>query len=129
MKADLMVRRRPKNLNLMTIWLPLPALVSIMHRISGALLFLVLPLLLRLWQQSLGSPEGYAATLQQLHQPLARLLILILTWAFLHHACAGLRHLALDAHWGLKLPFARASSASVLVISGLLTLLAAVRLW
>ena len=100
-----------------------------MHRISGALLFLVLPLLLRLWQQSLVSPEGYAATLQLLHQPLTKLLILVLTWAFLHHACAGLRHLALDAHLGLKLQFARASSITVLVISGLLTLLAAVRLW
>jgi succinate dehydrogenase / fumarate reductase cytochrome b subunit len=54
---------------------------------------------------------------------------LILIWAYLHHACAGMRHLALDARWGLKLPFARASSSCVLVISGLLTLLAAVWLW
>ena len=124
-----MAQRRPKNLNLMTIRLPLPALVSIMHRVSGALLFLVLPLLLRLWQQSLSSSEGYAATAAVLHRPLTKLLILILIWAFLHHACAGMRHLALDARWGLKLPFARASSSCVLVISGLLTLLAAVRLW
>jgi len=124
-----MAKSRPKNLNLMTIRLPLPALVSIMHRVSGALLFLVLPLLLRLWQQSLSSPEGYAATLQLLHHPATKLLILILIWAYLHHACAGLRHLALDARWGLKLPFARASSSCVLVISGLLTSLAAVRLW
>lgn len=129
MKANLMAQRRPKNLNLLTIRLPLPALVSIMHRISGALLFLVLPLLLWLWQQSLSSPEGYVATLQLLHHPVAKLLILILIWAYLHHACAGLRHLALDARWGLKLPFARASSTCVLVISGLLTLLAAIRLW
>jgi len=122
-------RSRPKNLNLTTIRLPLPALISILHRISGVLLFLVIPGLLWLWQSSLASAEGYAAVLQLLHHAIVRLVLLVLIWVYLYHACAGLRHLALDARLGLELPFARASSVGVLVISGLLTLYAGARLW
>jgi succinate dehydrogenase / fumarate reductase, cytochrome b subunit len=124
-----MTRRRPKNLKLTSIRLPLPALISILHRISGALLFLVIPLLLWLWQQSLASVEGYVATLQLLHHPIPKLLMLVLIWAFMHHACAGLRHLVLDTHWGHRFSFARASSAGVLFIGGLLTVIAGVWLW
>jgi hypothetical protein len=54
-------RSRPKNLNLLTIRLPIPALVSIMHRVSGAFLFLLLPGLLWLLAQSLASAESYGA--------------------------------------------------------------------
>ncbi len=124
-----MARSRPKNLNLMTIRLPLPALISILHRLSGLLLFLVLPVLLWLWQLSLNSAEGYAAVSQLLHHPIVKLTLLLLMWAFLHHACAGLRHLALNARLGLKLPIARASSIGVLAISSLLTLYAGICLW
>lgn len=86
-------------------------------------------MLLWLWQLSLVSTEGYAAALQLLHHSIAKLVLLLLIWAYLCHACAGLRHLALDARWGFKLSFARASSVGVLVISGLLTLYAGVLLW
>ncbi|BCM24997.1 succinate dehydrogenase, cytochrome b556 subunit [Methyloradius palustris] len=124
-----MAAKRPKNLNLFTIRLPLPALVSIMHRASGAFLFLLLPLLLLLFQQSLASPDSYAEVHTLLKTPLFRLIYLLIIWAYLHHALAGLRHLALDAHLGLNLRFARASSMSVLIVSGVLTVLMAFLLW
>jgi succinate dehydrogenase / fumarate reductase cytochrome b subunit len=124
-----MAKKRPKNLNLMTIRLPLPALVSIMHRVSGAFLFLILPVLLWLLQQSLSSVESYQQAQQFLHHAVVKLLCLLVVWAFMHHACAGLRHLGLDAHLGLKLNFARASSQAVLIVSGILTLLIGVWLW
>jgi succinate dehydrogenase / fumarate reductase cytochrome b subunit len=124
-----MAAKRPKNLNLFTIRLPLPALVSIMHRASGAFLFLLLPLLLLLLQQSLASSDSYAEVHALLKTLLFRLIYLLIIWAYLHHALAGLRHLALDAHWGLNLRFARASSMSVLIISGVLTVLMAFLLW
>jgi len=124
-----MAAKRPKNLNLFTIRLPLPALVAIMHRASGAFLFLLLPLLLLLLQRSLVSPDSYAQVHALLKTPFLRLIYLLIIWAYLHHALAGLRHLALDAHWGLNLRFARASSMSVLVISGLLTVLMVFLLW
>ncbi len=124
-----MANKRPKNLNLFTIRLPLPALVSIMHRISGAFLFLLLPLLLWLLQQSLSSPQRYATAHDVLQTLPARLVYIVLIWAYLHHALAGMRHLAMDAHWGLNLAFARASSKAVLAVSGALTVLMAYLLW
>ncbi len=122
-------RNRPKNLNLLTIRLPIPALVSIMHRVSGAFLFILLPVLLWVLHQSLASAESYHSAQAVLHHPLAKLTCLAVVWAYLHHACAGIRHLALDAHYGLRLNYARATSRAVLVISGLLTLRMGIWLW
>ena len=120
---------RPKNLNLLTIRLPIPALVSIMHRVSGAFLFLLLPLLLWVLHLSLATDSSYEQAQAVLHHPLVKLICLMVTWAYLHHACAGIRHLALDAHYGLRLNYARATSRAVLIISGLLTLRMGVWLW
>ncbi len=120
---------RPKNLNLLTIRLPVPALVSIMHRVSGAFLFMLLPFLLWVLHLSLSSAESYQTAQSVLSHPIIKLICLVVTWAYLHHACAGIRHLALDAHYGLRLNYARATSRAVLIISGLLTLRMGVWLW
>lgn len=120
---------RPKNLNLLTIRLPVPALVSIMHRVSGAFLFMLLPFLLWVLQLSLSSAESYQTAQSVLSHPIIKLICLAVTWAYLHHACAGIRHLALDAHYGLRLNYARATSRAVLIISGLLTLRMGIWLW
>ena len=122
-------RNRPKNLNLLTIRLPIPALVSIMHRVSGAFLFLLLPLMLWVLHQSLANTQSYQLALDVLHHPLIKVICLLVIWAYLHHACAGIRHLALDAHYGLRLNYARATSRAVLIISGLLTLRMGIWLW
>ncbi len=115
---------RPKFLALHLIRLPLPGFVSILHRISGALLFLALPLLLWLLQQSLHSLEP-----PPLQSSAGKLLLLVLLWAFLHHFCAGIRFLAQDLHAGIKLSHARATSTLVLAVSLVLTALLGVRLW
>lgn len=122
-------RNRPKNLNLLTIRLPIPALVSIMHRVSGAFLFMLLPGLLWVLAQSLSNTDSYDLAQTVLHHPVVKLICLMVTWAYLHHACAGIRHLALDAHYGLRLNYARATSRAVLIISGLLTLRMGIWLW
>lgn len=124
-----MGRTRPKNLNLITIRLPLPALVSILHRLSGLLLFLILPALLLALQYSLASPATFGQLAQVAHHPLSKLCFLGLIWAFLHHLFAGLRHLACDMNWGLELAQARLSNKLVLSGSLLLTLLFGVKLW
>jgi len=120
---------RPKNLNLLTIRLPVPALVSIMHRVSGAFLFMLLPFLLWVLHLSLSSAESYQTAQSVLSHPIIKLICLAVTWAYLHHAFAGIRHLALDAHYGLRLNYARATSRAVLIISGLLTLRMGIWLW
>jgi succinate dehydrogenase / fumarate reductase cytochrome b subunit len=120
---------RPKHLDLMQIRLPLPAFVSILHRVSGAILFLLLPLLLCLWGSSLESAASFNAFKGWVSHPLAKLLLLGLLWAYLHHLCAGIRHLAMDLHYGLELQSARATSYAVLGISIVLTLGIGAALW
>lgn len=128
-KIHQMAKPRPKYLDLFRIRLPLPGWVSILHRVSGALLFLFLPLLLWLWQQSLATQESFARFSAVVATPVVKLVLLGLLWAYLHHLCAGFRHLVLDVHIGTELRAARASSAAVFVVSIGLTLLIGVALW
>jgi succinate dehydrogenase / fumarate reductase, cytochrome b subunit len=124
-----MSKARPKFLNLFQIRQPVTAIVSGLHRISGALLFLFLWLFLAGLQRSLASPESYAQLISFLDQPLVKLLILGLIWAYLHHTFAGIRHLGLDLRLGIELPGARATAFVVLALSFGLTLLIGVLLW
>ena len=128
--AELALKKkaRPKNLDLTTIKLPLPGFVSILHRVSGAGLFLMLPLLLWLFQSSLTSPETFATFKAFASNPVAKLLLLGLLWAYLHHFCAGIRFLLLDVHVGIDLPSARMSSKIVLAVSLAATVLLGVTL-
>jgi succinate dehydrogenase / fumarate reductase cytochrome b subunit len=124
-----MNNNRPKFLDLRLIRLPLPGLVSILHRVSGALMFLALPILLWIMQQSLRSIETYTGLVELLRHPASKLFLLAMLWAFLHHFCAGLRFLAIDMDAGVKLAQARASGKWVLAVSLALTVLLGVRLW
>lgn len=122
-------KKRPKHLDLLKIKLPLPGFVSILHRISGALLFLFIPFLLYLLQGSLGSAEVYSGVKGTLANPIAKLILLGLLWAYLHHICAGIRYLALDLDYGISLEQARATSWIVLVASIGLTLVIGAGIW
>ena len=121
---------RPVYLSLARIRLPLPGIVSILHRMSGAALFLVgLPLLLYAIQTSLASPESFATLYDMLATPFAKIVLIGLVWAYLHHFCAGLRYLLLDVHQFIELRPARQSSAVVLIASLALTVLIGIWLW
>jgi succinate dehydrogenase / fumarate reductase, cytochrome b subunit len=123
-------RPRPVYLDLPKIRLPLPGFVSILHRISGTLLFLAgIPLLLAGVGMSLASPESYARLRDVLAHPLSKLVLLGLAWSYLHHFCAGIRFLLLDVHKGIELADARRSSVVVLVVSLALTAVVGARLW
>lgn len=125
----MIINNRPKHLALHKIELPLPGYVSILHRISGALLFLALPFLLLLLDQSLRSIETYTSLTENLAHPVLKLMLVGLLWAFLHHFCAGLRYLAIDLHLLPTLAAARASSRWVLAVSLTLTAVLGVKLW
>jgi succinate dehydrogenase / fumarate reductase cytochrome b subunit len=122
-------KTRPKYLDLFRIRLPMPGVVSFLHRISGFGLFLFLPVLLWLFQSSLGSPDSYVRYRAAFANPLVKLLLIGLLWAFLHHLLAGLRFLALDLHYGTDLAPARASSYAVLVAAIVLSAILGVWLW
>ncbi len=120
---------RPVYLDLLRIHLPLAGWVSILHRVSGALLFLALPFGVWGLSISLSGEEGFRRMADWAAHPLARLFLLLCVWAFAHHLFAGLRHLALDVHWGVNLQRARQSSLAVMLAAGVITLLAAWQLF
>ncbi|SBT06132.1 succinate dehydrogenase, membrane subunit, binds cytochrome b556 [Candidatus Accumulibacter aalborgensis] len=116
-------KKRPKNLDLPTIRLPLPGILSILHRVSGAAIFLLLPVLLWLLQSSLASPEAFAGVKGIIGHPLARIVLFGLIWFYMHHFCAGIRYLLLDVDKGVGLEAARRSSKIVFAVSIALTLI------
>lgn len=121
-------KKRPKHLALNEIRLPLPGFVSILHRISGAGLFLLLPFLLYLFDLSLAQ-DTFATFSEVMGNPLVKLILLGLLWAYLHHFCAGIRFLLLDLHKGIELQSARNSARLVLIVSLALTAVIGVALW
>jgi succinate dehydrogenase / fumarate reductase cytochrome b subunit len=109
--------------------LPPPGLVSILHRISGAALFLALPCVLWLFDLSLTSEISYSRLAGYASHWFTKLVLVGLAWAFLHHLIAGIRYLLLDLHVGVDKAPARASALAVFAVSLPLALLAAARIF
>jgi len=117
---------RPVFLDLRAIRMPPGAVASILHRVSGLLLFLAIPALLWALERSLAGPEGYAAVRRALEPWPVRLALVVLLWGLTHHLLAGLRFLLMDLGAGHALAAARVS-ARVVTAAGLLGL--AVAAW
>lgn len=111
---------RPIYLNLLQIRLPVPGFMSILHRVSGAVLVLAIPFAIYVLDLSLRSPEGFAQAHVLLDGWFARLMLLGLLWALLHHLFAGIRYLLLDVDLGIDKPRYRQSAWAVLVAAPLL---------
>jgi succinate dehydrogenase / fumarate reductase cytochrome b subunit len=126
---------RPKYLSLPAILfeirLPLPGWISILHRISGLLLFFPLAAwLLYLLDASLASEQGFERVRSHyLQLPVVKLALLLFVWAYAHHFCAGIRFLFLDIDKGLDLKTTRLTSALVLAVSLAVTAVFAVKIW
>jgi succinate dehydrogenase / fumarate reductase, cytochrome b subunit len=117
--------KRPKNLDLLHIRLPIGGVVSILHRVSGVLLVLVLPLAFLFLQQSLHSPVSFAQVVARLSSLPARVFLAFITILLVHHFLAGIRHLLLDLDVGIGRSGSRLSAwlvlagvAGVVVIAG-----------
>jgi succinate dehydrogenase / fumarate reductase cytochrome b subunit len=125
-------RREYRNINVMQLKdyrQPLSAIVSIMHRISGFLLFLLLPFILYLLQESIRSEISFAHFQGIASHPLTRLVILAMVWGYMHHFCAGIRHLVMDTHVGLDKDSARKSAVGVLVVTWAVVIVVALKLF
>lgn len=114
---------------LFTYRLPLAGRVSILHRASGMLLFLALPFLLYLFEQSLVSVSTFETFRELISHWLVKLVLLVLLWGYLHHFAAGVRHLLMDLHIGVDKDAGRRSALVVLVISLALTLVLGLKLY
>src|ERR1700752_1863075 len=94
-------KTRPKYYDLNLAHLPPPGLVSIFHRVSGALLFFpILPLLLYFMHTSLGGEAGFARWQEFFARPIVKLALIGVAWLYAHHFFAGIRYLLLDVHIG-----------------------------
>ena len=127
-------RARPqfRNLSLAQITsyrLPAAGVVSILHRVSGILLFLMLPVLLWLFDISLRSEGTFERLRAVAGNFFVKLVLLAVAWAILHHLVAGIRYLALDLHVGIDKEPARKSALAVFAVSVPLALLAAIWLF
>jgi succinate dehydrogenase / fumarate reductase cytochrome b subunit len=122
-------KQRPKFLNLAEIRLPVAGYASILHRISGVGMFLLLPLLIWLLQLSLGSAESFATLKAVTDNALVKVILFGLLWAFLHHFCMGIRILLIDVHVGVEKAQAAASAKAVLVVSLGLTAILGLKLF
>jgi succinate dehydrogenase / fumarate reductase cytochrome b subunit len=109
--------------------MPPSAMVSILHRVSGAGMFLFLPFLLYLLQESLRSEISFAHFAGIVDNVFVKIILLGLSWAYLHHFTAGIRHLFMDNHMALDKDASQRTARWVLVISLALTVLVALKLF
>jgi succinate dehydrogenase / fumarate reductase, cytochrome b subunit len=116
--------------------LPLAGVVSILHRASGLLIFLLLPLIVWLLDVSLGGEISYErfsnafiAGIGFVPAFLLKLIVLALIWAYLHHFIAGLRHVWMDATHSVSKQQGRISAIVALAASGVLTVLLGAKLF
>jgi len=124
-----MTKQRPKFLALHQIRLPLAGFASILHRVSGVGIFLMLPLLIWLLQLSLDPAPAASALFEAITANLLVKLILFgLVWAFFHHFCMGIRILLLDIHIGVEKESAKRSAVVVMLVSLGLTAVFGLRL-
>ncbi|MET3130053.1 succinate dehydrogenase / fumarate reductase cytochrome b subunit [Oxalobacteraceae bacterium GrIS 1.11] len=127
-------KERPKFTNihvteLSNYRLPLAGVVSILHRISGFLMFMLLPFVLYLLELSLRSEISFSYFQGIASNWFVKLILLALVWGYMQHFCAGVRHLFMDVHCAIEKESARKTAASVLVVSLTLTFIVALKLF
>ena len=123
--------KRPKNLNLLTLApkMSVTAKVSIIHRITGFLLFLSIPFVLYIFQQSLTSASFYDILHEFFSLFIVKCIYLVLMFGFIYHMCAGVRFLLLDIHKGLDLNTSKNTARIVIITSLILTFILGYVIW
>ena len=125
-----LAKKRPefRNINaltdLPTYRLPAAGIVSILHRISGAIMFVLLPLIIWMFDTSVSSEISFAKFTSAFTVGIGfvpgiivKLAALVLIWAYLHHMIAGLRHLYMDMCHAVSKEFGKSSAVVTLVLS------------
>lgn len=122
-------KQRPVFLNLLRIRMPVTALLSIAHRVSGVLLFAAIPVAIYMLDWSLRGPESYAELAAFFDYRAVRVMTALLLWAYAHHLLAGIRFILLDMDVGIRLDRARITAWGVNLVGLAVFLLALGRWW
>ncbi len=124
-----MNHKRPINLDLTTLHFPVMAITSIMHRLSGIAVFLLLPFMLYVLQASLASEDTFNNLVTQLHQPLYKILLWVFVSALFYHFMAGVRHMIGDLGYGEEVHQARVSATILIVLTVISTVVIGAWIW
>ena len=132
-------RQRPGTMRLVDALqyrLPLAGVVSILHRASGAMMFVLLPFIIWMFDTSLSSEITYSQFVALFIGGVGfipgwffKLVVLGLIWAYLHHFIAGVRHLWMDATHSVSKEFGHSSAVVTLAVSAVLTLILGLKLF
>lgn len=122
-------KQRPVNLDLQTISFPVTAIASILHRVSGVIMFVSLAILLWMLGTSLSSPDGFELVVSILDNLLVKLVVWGILTALAYHIVGGIRHLIMDLGYGEELESGKQSARVAFVITGVLAVLAGVLVW
>jgi succinate dehydrogenase / fumarate reductase cytochrome b subunit len=129
-EVELVVKdKRPVNLDIGTIQLPVTAYVSILHRVSGVALFVISGLFIWMLDRSLTSEETFTALQGLLSHPLVKLVLWAMLAALAYHLVAGIRHLFMDFGIGETLEGGRLGAKLVLIVAALLIIFAGAWVW
>lgn len=123
-----MKQQKPVFLDLTKIRFPITAIASILHRISGLIIFLLIPLLLWL-AHSASTASGFAEIQNCLTSPVCEFFVWVVLAALIFHLIAGIRHLLMDIHLGETLSAAKTSATTVIVLAVILIIVAGVWIW
>lgn len=128
-KKPIVNKKRPVNLDLGTLKFPPMAIASILHRISGILLFILLPIMLYILGQSLQSEESFNQMKIMISNPFYKLVLWAFSASLVYHVLAGIRHLIMDMGYGEHLETGRRTSILVIVLAVILTIILGIWIW
>jgi len=120
---------RPVNLDITTFKFPLPAITSILHRISGVALFIATAILLYLLQLSLSSEQGFSEAVTIMDGTLMKIVLWAITTGLFYHLIAGVKHLLMDLGWGETKQSAQLGAQITLGLAVLAAALAGAWIW
>lgn len=122
-------KNRPVNLDLSTLKFPPMAIASILHRISGMVIFLLLPMMLFILSKSLQTPEAFNDLKIMLTYPYYKLMIWAFGAAMIYHVLAGIRHMMMDIGFGEHLSAGRHSAILVIVLAVIFAIFLGIWIW
>jgi len=121
--------KRPVNLDMLTIKLPLPALASITHRASGVFIFIGFAILIWMLEASLASEASFNGLKQYITSPLSKIVIWAVLAGFIYHTVAGVKHLINDMGIGETLEGGVLGTQIAMALSAVLIVLAGYWIW